>query len=449
MSELYEYKAYTARNFRSLPQIRQLPESLKKEMEIVAMVLPFKSNSYVVNELIDWENVPDDPIFRLTFPDRGMLSDHHFDRLKTARESNTGKNQLEAVIHEIRMELNPHPAGQLALNIPVINGKKLEGIQHKYRETVLFFPSQGQTCHAYCTFCFRWPQFTGMEGMKIASAESRQLADYLRNHREVTNVLFTGGDPLVMKSSILNKYISPLLGSGFEHIHTIRIGSKALAYWPYRFTAGQEADDLLRLFEKVAKAGKQLAFMAHFNHPVELGTKAVKNAIKLIRSSGAEIRTQSPILRHINDSAKIWARMWRTQSRLGCIPYYMFMARDTGAKSYFNVTIEKAYEIYREAYSKVSGMSKTVRGPVMSASPGKVHILGISEIAGEKIFILQFIQGRNPDWVRRPFFAGFNAEASWLTDLYPAFGEEKFFWQDDFEKLARIKMHQAVKQEDD
>ncbi len=449
MSELYEYKAYTARNFRSLPQIRQLPESLKKEMEIVAMVLPFKSNSYVVNELIDWENVPDDPIFRLTFPDREMLSDNHFNRLKTAYESQAGKNQLEAIIHEIRMELNPHPAGQLALNIPVINGEKLEGIQHKYRETVLFFPSQGQTCHAYCTFCFRWPQFTGMEGMKIASAESRQLADYLRNHTEVTNVLFTGGDPLVMKSSILDKYISPLLGPEFEHIHTIRIGSKALAYWPYRFTAGQEADELLRLFEKVAKAGKQLAFMAHFNHPVELSTKAVKHAIKLIRSSGVEIRTQSPILRHINDSAKIWTKMWRNQARLGCIPYYMFMARDTGARSYFNVSIENAYEIYREAYSKVSGMSKTVRGPVMSASPGKVHVLGISEIAGEKIFILQFIQGRNPDWVRRPFFAGFDADASWLTDLYPAFGEEKFFWQDNYEQLTRIKMHQAVKQEDD
>jgi len=449
MSELYDYKAYTARNFRSIPQIRELPEFLKKEMEIVAMVLPFKSNSYVVNELINWGNAPDDPIFRLTFPDRAMLSEHHFDRLKNALASHTEKNQLEAIVHEIRMELNPHPAGQLALNIPVSNGQRLEGIQHKYRETLLFFPSQGQTCHAYCTFCFRWPQFTGMEGMKMASAESRQLADYLRNHTEVTNVLFTGGDPLVMKTSVLEKYISPILGPGFEHIHTIRIGSKALAYWPYRFTAGQDADDLLRLFEKVARSGKQLALMAHFNHPVELGTKAVKQAIKRIRSAGVEIRTQSPILRHINDSAKIWARMWRHQARLGCIPYYMFMARDTGAKAYFNVTIENAYEIYREAYSKVSGMSKTVRGPVMSASPGKVHILGISEIAGEKIFILQFIQGRNPEWVRRPFFAKFDTKASWLTDLYPAFGEEKFFWQDNYEQLTRIKMHEALKQEDD
>ena len=141
--------------------------------------------------------------------------------------------------------------------------------------------------------------------------------------------------------------------------------------------------------------------------------------------------------------------MWRHQARLGCIPYYMFMARDTGAKAYFNVIIENAYEIYREAYSKVSGMSKTVRGPVMSASPGKVHILGISEIAGEKIFILQFIQGRNPEWVRRPFFAKFDTKASWLTDLYPAFGEEKFFWQDNYEQLTRIKMHEALKQEDD
>jgi KamA family protein len=444
-----EYKAYTARNFRSIPQIMALPEAIKSEMEIVARVLPFKSNSYVVEKLINWDNYLNDPIFKLTFPVREMLSASHFSQIENALNALMPEAELHQLCNSIKMEMNPHPAGQLEMNMPVLNGKKLEGVQHKYKETVLFFPSQGQTCHAYCTFCFRWPQFSGLEGMKISANQSDEFVNYLKQQKEVTNVLFTGGDPLVMKTSVLARYIEKLLEPGFEHIHTIRIGSKALAYWPYRFLTDSDSEELLGLFRKVASAGKQLTLMAHFNHPVELSTKAVKHAIRVIRAAGVEIRTQSPVLKNINDSAKIWAKMWRTQVSLGCSPYYMFMARDTGAKQYFDVSIDKAYEIFREAYSKVSGVARTARGPVMSAAPGKVHIVGVSEAAGQKVFVLQFIQARKTDWVKRPFFAKFDPDASWLSDLQPAFEDEKFFWQEEFEAMSHLNLKNAIFQEEE
>ncbi len=444
-----QYKAYTVRNFRSIPQIKSFPESTKKEMEIVARVLPFKSNNYVVEQLINWDNYENDPIFKLTFPVKEMLSEAHFNKIEAAIEADMPENEIRELCNGIKMELNPHPAGQLALNIPTLDGEKLEGIQHKYEETVLFFPSQGQTCHAYCTFCFRWPQFSGLEGMKISAKEANNLGRYLKDQKKVTNILFTGGDPLVMKTKVLARYIDELLKPEFDHIHTIRIGSKALSYWPYRFLTDDDAGELLDLFRKVTAAGKHISLMAHFNHPVELSTKAVKEAIKLVRASGAEIRTQSPIMKHINDSAKVWAKMWRLQASMGCIPYYMFMARDTGAKQYFDVPIEKAHDVFRGAYSKVSGVARTARGPVMSAAPGKVHIVGMSEVAGEKIFVLQFIQARNPDWVKRPFFAKYDPDASWLTDLEPAFGEEKFFWQEEFEAMSHISLKTAINQEDE
>jgi KamA family protein len=444
-----EYKAYTARNFRSIPQIMALPEAIKSEMEIVARVLPFKSNSYVVEKLINWDNYLNDPIFKLTFPVREMLSASHFSQIENALNALMPEAELHQLCNSIKMEMNPHPAGQLEMNMPVLNGKKLEGVQHKYKETVLFFPSQGQTCHAYCTFCFRWPQFSGLEGMKISANQSDEFVNYLKQQKEVTNVLFTGGDPLVMKTSVLARYIEKLLEPGFEHIHTIRIGSKALAYWPYRFLTDSDSEELLDLFRKVASAGKQLTLMAHFNHPVELSTKAVKHAIRVIRAAGVEIRTQSPVLKNINDSAKIWAKMWRTQVSLGCSPYYMFMARDTGAKQYFDVSIDKAYEIFREAYSKVSGVARTARGPVMSAAPGKVHIVGVSEAAGQKVFVLQFIQARKTDWVKRPFFAKFDPDASWLSDLQPAFEDEKFFWQEEFEAMSHLNLKNAIFQEEE
>src|SRR5471032_889493 len=77
----------------------------------------------------------------------------------------------------------------------------------------------------------------------------------------------------------------------------------------------------------------------------------------------------------------------------------------------------------------VSGLSRTVRGPSMSAFPGKVVIDGIANIGGEKVFALQFLQARNPDWVRKPFYARFDPAATWLDDLKPAFGKEKFFFE--------------------
>jgi len=267
------------------------------------------------------------------------------------------------------MSLNPNPAGQ-EHNVPVMEGNKLHGIQHKYRETVLFFPSQGQTCHAYCSFCFRWTQFSGINELKFAMKEADLLHKYLLKHPKVTDILFTGGDPLTVNAKILSAYIEPLLSKEFSHIRNIRIGSKTLSYWPYRFLTDKDADDLLRLFEKVNKAGKHLAFQAHFNHPVELSTEAVKLAIQRIRNTGTQIRTQSPLLKNINDDAKIWANMWREQVALGLIPYYMFVARDTGAKAFFELPLEKAWDIFRKAYSSVSGICRTVRGPSMSATPG-------------------------------------------------------------------------------
>ncbi|MCB0312126.1 MAG: 4Fe-4S cluster-binding domain-containing protein, partial [Calditrichaeota bacterium] len=130
---------------------------------------------------------------------------------------------------------NPHPAGQVEHNLPELNGQKLRGIQHKYRETILFFPQQGQTCHAYCSFCFRWPQFVGINEWKIAMKEKELLVAYLEQHPEVTDVIFTGGDPMIMKSRILGDYIDALLEADLPHLRNIRIGSKSLSYWPYKF----------------------------------------------------------------------------------------------------------------------------------------------------------------------------------------------------------------------
>ena len=424
-------------NYKSIPQVANLSDELIEAIDVVGSVLPFKTNNYVVENLIDWKKVPDDPIFTLTFPRKNMLREHHYIIIKNVISNGASKSEIKEAANKIRLELNPQPAGQLDHNVPQMNGEKVFGMQHKYRETILFFPGQGQTCHAYCTFCFRWPQFVGMDELKFASKQAEILSEYISQNQEVTDVLFTGGDPLITKTKILETYIRPLLESNLKHLRHIRIGTKALAYWPFRFLADDDADDLLRLFSDVKKAGKHLAFMAHFNHPVELKPPAVKQAIDRILKTGAVIRTQSPVLKHINDSPKLWAEMWQKQVALGCIPYYMFVARNTGADHYFSLPLVDVWKLFREAYQSVSGICRSVRGPSMSCLPGKMQILGVNEIGDETVFTMRFIQGRGSDWVAKSFFTRFDENATWYTDLKPAFGEDKFFFTDELNNILK------------
>jgi len=433
VDETTSIKSYTLMNFRTIPQIQQMSEETQFQMEVVGNVLPFKTNNYVVEQLIDWYNVPIDPMYVLTFPQKGLLIPEHYDKMASTLRSGADKKEIARVANDIRLQLNPHPAGQMELNVPQLkDGTKLFGMQLKYDETCLFFPSQSQTCHAYCTFCFRWPQFVGMDEMKFAMREGEQLVQYLKEHPEISDVLFTGGDPMIMKASMFSVYTDALLDAKLPNLKTIRIGTKAVSYWPYKFLTDSDADETLKNFEKIVKSGTHLAIMAHFNHLAELSTDPIKEAIKRIRNTGAQIRTQSPLLAHINDDANMWAEMWQKQVSLGCIPYYMFVVRDTGAQQYFGVPLVKAEKIFRTAFRKVSGLARTVRGPSMSATPGKVHVLGVSEINGQKVMALQLLQGRESEWVGVPFFAKYDENAIWLDDLKPAFGE-KFFFEDELE----------------
>jgi hypothetical protein len=241
-----------------------------------------------------------------------------------------------------------------------------------------------------------------------------------------------------MSTRLIRRYVAPLLDRKREGLSTIRFGSKALAYWPYRFLTDRDADDLLRLFEQIVAGGLHLAVMAHFSHPRELETPAVQAAIKRILATGAQIRCQAPLVRHVNDKPEIWSNMWRKQVTLGAVPYYMFVPRDTGPQHYFEVPLVDAFRIFSKAYRRVSGLCRTVRGPSMSATPGKVLIDGITDIGGERVFALKFIQGREPEWVNRIFFARYDETAAWLDDLRPAFGEKQFFFKPGLRLLKSV-----------
>jgi len=387
------------------------------DIEVVSKVLPFRVNDHVVETLIDWARVPDDPIYRLAFPAKEMLDPADFDEMADLLRSSASKRRIRALAAEIHRRLNPHPSEQRERNVPFMDGEPLNGIQHKYRETVLCFPAHGQTCHAYCTFCFRWAQFVGDREMKMSCSKPLRLFDYLRQHQDVTDLLLTGGDPMIMKTLHLESLILPLLKPELDHVQTIRFGTKALTYWPQRFVTDEDADALLRLIERVVACGHHVAIMAHTNHWCELDNPIAAEAIRRLRNAGAVIRSQGPLLARINDDPDTWARMWRQHVKAGIVPYYMFVERDTGPRRYFEVPLRRARETYRDAISSVSGLARTARGPVMSATQGKVEVLGLIDEDKSAIFLLQYLQARDPALVRKPFLAAGAWDAVWFDEL--------------------------------
>jgi KamA family protein len=428
---------YANHRLAQVPHLSLLPPDLVDGIKLAALVFPFKVNSYVLENLIDWDAGDSDPMFRLVFPHPDMLGPEKLDRLRFLRD--TGDEQaLAQAVAGMRDAMNPHSSDQLA-NMPIFEGVSIEGVQHKYDETALFFAKQGQTCHSYCSFCFRWPQFVQTSAEKFAAEDEAKLLGYLRKRPQVSDLLLTGGDPMVMATRRLAGYLEPLLAPEFSHIRNIRIGTKALSYWPHRFLSERDAGELMALIARLSDAGKQVAIMAHVNHWRELQPEPVHRAAAALRRAGAVIRTQSPVLRHINDDPVVWSRLWTDQVSLGMIPYYMFMERDTGAHHYFGTGIARALAIFQEATASVSGICKTARGPVMSAGPGKVHVTGTIEIRGERYFLLSFLQARQKEWLSRPFLARYSEKASWISDLKPPADQTAFFFEERYSEFIAAK----------
>lgn len=416
----HRFQAYGPHRLGEIADKYGLSHRMRETVRLFSLVLPFRVNEYVLSQLIDWGNLDEDPMFHLLFPQAGMLTEVDERRLAAASPAGGagggGGNgpELTALVREIRDRLNPQPEAQLELNVPTDQAGPIPGAQHKYRETLLYFPASGQTCHVYCTYCFRWAQFVGEPDLRFAASDPSRVIGYLHEHPEISDVLVTGGDPMVMSASRLRAHLEPFLA--VESVRTLRIGTKSVATWPHRYVSDRDADDTLRLFEQITASGRTLAIMAHYSHPVELAPTVARRALARIRDTGAVVYCQAPLIGHVNDDARTWADLWRAELAEGAVPYYMFIARDTGPRDYFKVPLAQATTIFRDAYQHLPGLARTVRGPVMSATGGKVIIDGVSEGA-DAHFHLRLLQARNPALVGRPFLARHSDTAAWIDEL--------------------------------
>ena len=359
---------------RRLDKVSNIPPDLLERLAPVTREYVFRANDYYLN-LIDWDD-PEDPIRQLIIPREEELRD--WGKLDASNE------QSVTVAH---------------------------GVQHKYIDTVLLLCNE--VCGAYCRYCFRKRLFMD-DNDEVTNDVSAGLA-YIADHPEVTNVLLTGGDPLLMSTRRLVEIFDAL--RGIEHVRIIRIGSKMPAFDPWRV---QRDDELQAAFRKYSTPEQRIYLMAHFDHPRELTPEAVAGIDTCIRN-GVICVNQCPVLRGINDDPYTLAEMYERLSFIGCPPYYLFQGRPTAGNEPYEVPIVEGWQIFQKALSLGSGLARRARF-VMSHESGKVEILGV----GEEHMYLRYHQAKDPDDLGRFLVRRRDDSAYWLDQLEPVDAELAF-----------------------
>ena len=134
-----KFKPFIRQTIVNARQWEWIPPEHQEAVQVVSHVLPFRTNEYVLDHLIDWNNIPDDPIYRLVFPHKDMLAPEDYAQLRDMVLGRANGPAMAELVRKIRMRMNPHPAGQMTHNVPRVNDAPVKGLQHKYKETVLFF----------------------------------------------------------------------------------------------------------------------------------------------------------------------------------------------------------------------------------------------------------------------------------------------------------------------
>ena len=364
-------KAKSPKYLTKLAQIPQLGEAERSDLEKVNEQFVFRTNDYY-QSLIDW-NDPDDPIRRIVMPDIQELDDW---------------GQLDASNEE--------------------KYTKVKGLEHKYTSTALLLVNE--VCAAYCRFCFRKRLF--MDENDEVTKDISEGLEYIRKHKEITNVLLTGGDPMIMSTSKLEPIIKQI--REIDHVKIIRIGTKIPAFNPHKIVNDPSLHEMIKTY---STDEKKIYIMAHFNHPRELTEIAVKG-LNMLMQSGAIVVNQTPLIKGVNDDPDVLAELFNRLSFIGVPPYYVFLCRPTLGNEPFAIPVEDGYEIFEAARNKCSGLAKRAR-LVMSHETGKVEMVGMSD--GQVFF--KYNRSANVENDGKLLVFESNPGAYWFDDYEEAFME--------------------------
>ncbi len=417
-----------------------------KERELFIDVYRFLATKHVLNK-IDWDNPHKDPLFQLVIPQPGMIRE---DVVKAYLKAETGEERQQ-VVREHQQRINPHDGKQL-LNKPWFETEEgdleiLRGGQHKYPPCHLVFDKTTQSCFAFCTYCFRHAQVRGDEDMFV-QADIAQVHQYLKKHKEETDMLVTGGDAGYIPHNRLAEYVMPLIDDDeLMHIKNLRLGSRSLTFHP-EMVLNSDYDPYLEIFRKLYDNGVQVVWMAHFSTPREVLNPSTIAAIRRLRANGVTIRSQSPIMNHISlfkdekgkvdvdRSAQNWIDLGLVLGMLGVGFHSMYCARPTGEHHYFTAPLADIEKIFNKVYRTLPSINRPSRYITMTSSAGKVSLIGTAEVRGEKVFVLKFNEARNMEWMDRVFLAKYDEKENTIENLKP-YELENYFYEDELAEIEQ------------
>ncbi|MCP4186529.1 MAG: hypothetical protein GY763_02885 [Gammaproteobacteria bacterium] len=443
------------KNYTGLKGFREVVSILKQngidighiaERELFIEVYRFLVTRHSLNS-IDWDNYQNDSVFQLVMPQPGMI-DAGVTETYIATEDVEERSRIAIAYQE---ETNPHDGNQ-QLNKPWFENEDgeiefLDGSQHKYPQCQLIFDRTTQSCFSFCTYCFRHAQVRGDEDMFIQK-DIQQIHEYLKQHREVSDLLITGGDGGYMPVNRLEQYVRPLIeDADLLHVKNVRLATRSLTFQP-ELILSKKYDKMLALFDILRDNGIQLAWMAHFSTPRELLNPSTIAAIRRLQNHGVNIRSQSPIMNHISlftdddgsvdveKSSRNWIDLAEILGTLSIGFHSMYAARPTGEHHYFTAPLADIQRIFNRVYRSLSSINRPSRHLSMTISAGKLAILGYSIVNGEKCFALQFTEARNMEWMDRVFLAKWDEDENTISLLQP-FETEKFFFEDELREIEQ------------
>lgn len=349
-----------------LREYRPMTAEEERRMNSVLSKYPMRVTRYYLS-LINWEHYEDDPIYRLCVP---TINEN--DLSGSFDTSGEGSNT------------------------------KLPGLQHKYRETVLVLTTH--ECAMYCRHCFR-KRLVGLDGQQETVTDPQAVAEYIRAHREVNNVLLSGGDAFMLSNNAIGQYLELL--AAIPHLHFIRFGTRTPVTFPARITEDPELIGILHKYNQQ----KQIYVITHFNHPNEI-TEQSGRAVQLLREAGIVVRNQTVLLRGINDDAQILADLMQKLVSIGAVPYYIFQCRPvTGVGTQFQVPLLEGWRIVESARGRINGQAKSFRFAI-SHPTGKIELIGPG--ADNSTMTFKYNQAKNPEDLGRIFIRDLNEEQTWL-----------------------------------
>lgn len=299
------------------------------------------------------------------------------------------------LVHESYMEGSYDTSGERANTV-------LPGLQHKYKQTAVILATN--ECAMYCRHCFR-KRLVGLDTNEIIQ-DFQSALDYIQNHREINNVLITGGDPFVLSNNRIEEFLAAL--TKIDHLDFIRFGTRVLVTFPKRIISD---NDFTEMFESYTHK-KRLYVVTQFNHPREITRESVQ-ACNRLQKAGVTISNQTVLLRGVNDDSNIMTQLQRSLVRIGVIPYYVFQCRPVKrVKKHFQVPLYEGCKIIQETRRQLDGHTKRFRF-IISHPTGKVEVLGINN--GQ--FLFKYHQAKDPKNVGAVFSRPANKTSTWLDDL--------------------------------